>query len=63
LSLALEGAFALTPDNLDETAQRLGKLKEMGIAHAILSVHPRHLEGAAPIIDGFGSRYLAALQD
>ena len=62
LKLAIEGVGALTTDNLDETAQRLGKLKEMGIDHAILSIHPRHLANATPVIDAFAAQHLPALR-
>jgi probable F420-dependent oxidoreductase len=62
LKLVVEGVAALTPDNLDETAQRLGKLKEMGLHHVIVSIHPRHLGDAAPVIDGFAAKHLPGLQ-
>ena len=60
LVIALEGAGALTPDSLDKTAERLAHLREAGIAHAILGVHPAHLGNAAPVIEAFASKHLAA---
>jgi probable F420-dependent oxidoreductase len=62
ISLAIEGAGVLKPDNLDETAQRLARLKEMGVIHAILGVHPRHMAGAGPILETFAAKHLPALR-
>jgi probable F420-dependent oxidoreductase len=60
LVIAIEGAGILSPDRLEQTAEGLDKLREMGVAHAILGVHPRHMANAAEIIDTFASKYLAA---
>jgi probable F420-dependent oxidoreductase len=62
LMLAIEGAGTLKPDNLDRTAERLGALREMGVAHAILAVHPKHMANAAPIFEAFAAKHLPALQ-
>ena len=62
LVIAIEGAGALRPDNLERTAERLGQFKEMGVFHAILGVHPAHMADAAPVIDEFASKHLPALQ-
>jgi probable F420-dependent oxidoreductase len=59
LVIAIEGAGILSPDRLEQTAEGLGKLREMGVAHAIMGVHPRHMANAAPVIEEFASKYLA----
>ncbi len=60
LVIAIEGAGMLSPDRLEQTAEGLGKLREMGVSHAIMGVHPRYMADAAPLIEEFGSKYLAA---
>jgi len=62
LMLAIEGAGTLKPENLDRTADRLGKLCELGVRHAILAVHPAHMANAAPIFEAFAAKHLPALQ-
>lgn len=62
LKLAIEGAGTLTPDNLDKTAERLARLRDMGVDHAILGVHPAHMANAAPLLESFATKHLAALQ-
>jgi hypothetical protein len=32
----------------------------MGVHHAILGVHPREMANARPLLEAFGSKYLAA---
>lgn len=61
LKLAVEGAGALKPDNLDRMAERLARLKESGLFHAIVSVHPAHMANAAPLLEAFASKHLKAL--
>jgi probable F420-dependent oxidoreductase len=53
LVIGIEGAGALRPDSIDKTAERLGRLKEMGVHHAILAVHPRHMANPGPVLDAF----------
>jgi len=60
LVVAIEGAGILTPDNADAVAENLAKLRERGVAHAILGVHPRHMAEAAPVLEAF-ARHLAPL--
>lgn len=62
LKLSLEGAGALTPDNLDQTAAGLARLKDMGIFHAVIGVHPRHMAEAPAILKEFGEKHLPALK-
>jgi probable F420-dependent oxidoreductase len=62
LQLAIEGAGMLKPDNLDRTAEQLARLKEMGIFHAIVVVHPSQIANAAPLFEAFASKHLQALQ-
>jgi probable F420-dependent oxidoreductase len=62
LVLTIEGAGVLRSDRLERTADDLGRLKEMGIAHAIVGVHPRELGNAAPVLEAFAARYLKQLQ-
>jgi probable F420-dependent oxidoreductase len=62
LMLAIEGAGTLKPENLDRTAERLGRLRELGVGHAILAVHPAHMANAAPIFEAFAAKHLPSLQ-
>ena len=62
LKLSLEGAGVLAPDHLEQAAEGLSKLKERGIFHAILGVHPAHMANAVPLIEEFSSKYLKELQ-
>jgi probable F420-dependent oxidoreductase len=62
LRLAVEGGGALTPDNLEKTAEGLGRLKDMGVFHAIVGVHPRHMMEAAPLLKEFGEKYISGLR-
>ena len=62
LKLSLEGAGVLAPDHLEQAAEGLSKLKERGIFHAILGVHPAHMMNAVPLIEEFSSKYLKELQ-
>ncbi len=62
LVITLEGAGVLAPDRLEQTAEGLHRLKEMGVFHAIVAVHPRQLSDAGAVIEEFGSKYLKGLQ-
>ena len=61
LKLAVEGAAVLQSEKLDEAAERLGKLRELGVDHAIAAVHPRELMNATPILEAFAAKHLRAL--
>lgn len=63
LKISLEGAGVLAPDTLDQAAENVAKLKERGIHHAILGVHPAHMMDAIPIIEEFSARHLKGLQE
>ena len=60
LKLALDGAGGLSADNLERTAEKLAKLGEMGIHHAIVGLHPKHMAAPEPVIEGF-AKHLEAL--
>ena len=62
LTLTIESAGVLTPDGLEQTAESLSKLKERGVFHAILGVHPRHMADANELIENFAAKHLPALQ-
>jgi probable F420-dependent oxidoreductase len=62
LKIAMEAGVVLAPDNLEEAAKSLARLKDMGVFHAIGLVHPFHMAQAAPILEAFGSKYLPALR-
>ena len=62
LTLTIEGAGILAPDSLEQTAESLSKLKERGVFHAILGVHPRHIANANQLIEDFAAKHLPALQ-
>jgi probable F420-dependent oxidoreductase len=59
LMIAIEGAGILTADNHEQAAEGLGKLREMGVSHAIMGVHPRNMMDHG-LIESFASKYLAA---
>ena len=61
LQLAVEGGGMLKADNLEKTAEHLGRLKELGVHHAILGMHPRHMAEPRPVLEAF-ARHLPALQ-
>jgi probable F420-dependent oxidoreductase len=60
LVIAIEGGGMLAPDRGEKVAEGLGRLREMGVHHAILGVHPAHMANAAALFEEFGSKYLAA---
>ena len=60
LKLALDGAGGLSADNLERTAEKLAKLGELGIHHAIVGLHPKHMAAPEPVIEGF-AKHLEAL--
>jgi probable F420-dependent oxidoreductase len=62
LAIAIEGAGMLDADHQEQTAAHLGRLKEMGVKHAILGVHPRMMGEATPLIESFAAKHLVALQ-
>ncbi len=62
LVIAMESGIALSADRLEKAAERLTRLKEMGIVHAVANVHPAHLMAAPAVIEEFAVKYLPALQ-
>jgi probable F420-dependent oxidoreductase len=62
LVIGMEAGAALRPDNLEKTTERLGQLREAGVFHAIIGIHPAHMADAAPVIDAFAAKHLPALQ-
>ncbi|MEX0751276.1 MAG: hypothetical protein WD359_10765, partial [Dehalococcoidia bacterium] len=60
--ISIEGAGMLDADHQEQTAEQLGRLKEMGIRHAILGVHPRLMAEAVPLIESFAAKHLQTLQ-
>jgi probable F420-dependent oxidoreductase len=62
LKIAIEGGGMLAPGRAEKVAEGLSRLKEMGVFHAILAVHPRHMENAAPLFEEFAATYLKPLQ-
>ena len=61
LKLAVEGAAMLESDKLDQASERLAKLREMGVDHAIAGVHPREMMNARSIMEAFAAKHLTAL--
>jgi probable F420-dependent oxidoreductase len=61
LVVAIEGAGLLKADSLDKTAERVAKLKDLGVHHAILTMYPGHVTNPAPIFEAFAP-HLKALQ-
>lgn len=62
LAIAIEGAGMLDAGHQEQTAAQLARLKEMGVKHAILGVHPRLMGEAPPLIESFAAKHLAPLQ-
>ena len=62
LTLSIEGAGVLVPGETGQAAESCARFKEMGVSHAVLSVHPRHMGDSAPIIEEFASKHLKELQ-
>lgn len=62
LTLTIEGAGVLKEGRLERTAEGLARLKEMGVAHAIVGVHPRHMADPREMLETFAARYLPALR-
>jgi probable F420-dependent oxidoreductase len=62
LVIAVEGAGVLRPGELDRAAERVAALKDLGVAHAIMAVHPAHLRDATGVIEEFASKHLKDLQ-
>jgi probable F420-dependent oxidoreductase len=62
LVVTMESGAALAPDRLEKTAERLHALKEAGVFHAIIGVHPMHMANAAPLIESFAAGHLKSLQ-
>ena len=62
LKIAVEGVAALNPDSFDQTTESLAKLQEMGVSHAIVGVHPKHLMNPIPVLEGFAAKHLKSLQ-
>ena len=60
LVIAVEGGGMLAPDRGEKVAEGLARLREMGVHHAILGVHPAHMANARPIFEEFASKHLAA---
>ena len=61
LKLSVEGAAMLESDKLDQASERLAKLRELGVDHAIVGVHPREMTNARAIIEAFAAKHLTAL--
>jgi alkanesulfonate monooxygenase SsuD/methylene tetrahydromethanopterin reductase-like flavin-dependent oxidoreductase (luciferase family) len=62
LTISLEGVGVLDKDHQDKGAEQLARLKEMGIKHAIIIVHPFLMGEAPPLIESFAAKHLKQLQ-
>ncbi len=62
LKIAVEGVAALNPNSFEQTTEGLAKLQEMGVSHAIVGVHPKHLMNPIPVLEGFAAKHLKAIQ-
>ncbi len=62
LKMAVEAGAVLVEGETDKAADRLFRLKEMGVAHVACLIHPRSLGNARSVIDEFASKHLKALQ-
>jgi probable F420-dependent oxidoreductase len=62
LTIAVDGAVVLAPDRLEKSAEQLAGLRELGVSHAIVTVHPREVADPAALLDAFAARHLPSLQ-
>jgi len=62
LKIAMEGAGVLVPNETGRAAEGLAALKDKGISHAIIGVHPGHMLKAEAVVEEFASKHLPALQ-
>jgi len=62
LKIAMEGAGVLVPNETGRAAEGLAALKDKGISHAIVGVHPGHMMKAEAVVEEFASKHLPALQ-
>ena len=62
LKIAMEGAGVLVPNETERTAEGLARLKEQGLSHAIVGVHPRHMRDATAVVEEFAAKHLSVLQ-
>ena len=60
LRLAVNRAALLQHGGLDEAAETLAGLRERGVDHAVVNLHPA--EDVSTLLDSFASDYLGALQ-
>jgi len=62
LMLAVDGMAVLAPDRLAQTAEQLAGLRELGVGHAIVNVHPRQMAEPEGLLEEFAARHLPGLQ-
>ena len=63
LTLATTGTTLLEGERLEKSAERLHGVREAGVQHAILGVHPRELASAPAVLERFAARYLTAVRE
>lgn len=61
LVVGIEGAGMLASEGMEQTAERLARLADRGIAHAILTVNPREYDQAPDIIHAFAEKHLPGI--
>lgn len=62
IELTMRSAVTLRHDNLEQAAEQLRHLQELGISHAVMQVHPRELKQCQEILSAFAEQYLAAFR-
>ena len=62
LTLAMAGITLLRDDRQEEAAERMHAARHAGVQHAILGLHPQHIEGSPERIQAFAEAFLPALQ-
>lgn len=62
LRIAMEAGVAIQGGATEKAAERLARIKELGVSHAVCLLHPRSYANPRAAIEEFASRHLASLQ-
>lgn len=62
LKIAMEAGVAIQGGATEKAAERLARLKELGVSHAVCLLHPRSYGNARATIEEFASKHLPSLQ-
>jgi probable F420-dependent oxidoreductase len=63
LTLSIRGAGVIGAGTMEQAAQRMAELAELGAHHVVCSVNTAETDHAAELLAEFGGRYLADIQE